>query len=41
MRNAYTILVVKPEAKIPPGRPMCRWEGNIKLELKKNHGIVS
>jgi hypothetical protein len=24
-RNAYRILVGKPEGKRPPGRPRCRW----------------
>jgi hypothetical protein len=30
MRNAYTILVVKPEGKRPLGRLWCRLENNIK-----------
>jgi hypothetical protein len=29
MRNAYSILVVKPEGKSLPGRPSRRWEGDI------------
>jgi hypothetical protein len=29
MRNAYSILVGKPEGKRPLGRPRCRWEDNI------------
>jgi hypothetical protein len=33
MRNAYRILVRKPERKIPPGRPRYRWEDNIKMNL--------
>jgi hypothetical protein len=32
-RNAYRILVGKPEGKIPPGRPRRRWEDNIRLDL--------
>jgi hypothetical protein len=32
--NAYRILVGKPEGKRPLGRPMYRWEGNIKTHLK-------
>jgi hypothetical protein len=28
-RNAYRILVGKPEEKRPPGRPRCRWVDNI------------
>jgi hypothetical protein len=30
-RNAYRILVGKPEGKIPIGRPRRRWVGNIKI----------
>jgi hypothetical protein len=33
-RNAYRILVGKPEGKRPPGRPRRRWEDNIKMELR-------
>jgi hypothetical protein len=32
--NAYKILVEKPEGKRPPARPRCRWEGNIRVDLK-------
>jgi hypothetical protein len=32
-RNAYMILVGKPEKKRPLGRPRCRWEDNIKMDL--------
>jgi hypothetical protein len=32
--NACRILVGKPEEKRPLGRPRCRWEGNIKMELR-------
>jgi hypothetical protein len=28
-RNAHKVLVGKPEAKRPPGRPKCGWEDNI------------
>jgi hypothetical protein len=31
MRNAYRILVRKPEGKRPLGRLRCRWEYNIKM----------
>jgi hypothetical protein len=31
-RNAYRILVVKPERKGPFGRPERRWDGNIKMD---------
>jgi hypothetical protein len=33
MRNAYKILVVKPEEKRPLGRPRYRWKDNIKMYL--------
>jgi len=33
MRNAYKILVGKPERKIALGRPRYRWEYNIRLDL--------
>jgi hypothetical protein len=32
-RNACRILVGKPEGKSPLGRPGCRWEDNIKMDL--------
>jgi len=35
MRNAYNILVGKPERKIPFGRPRHRWEDNIRIDLSK------
>jgi hypothetical protein len=33
-RNAYRILVRKPEIKRPLGKPRCRWVGNIKVDLR-------
>jgi hypothetical protein len=33
MRNAYRILVWKPEWKRQLGRPRCGWEDNIKMDL--------
>ena len=33
-RSAYRILVVKPEGRNPLGTPRCRWEDNIKLDLR-------
>jgi hypothetical protein len=33
-RNAYRILVGKPEEKRPLKRPRCRWEDNIKIDLR-------
>jgi hypothetical protein len=32
-RNAYRVLVGKPEGKRPLGRPRRRWVGNIKMDL--------
>jgi hypothetical protein len=32
-RNAYRLLLRKPERKRPPGRPRRRWVDNIKMEL--------
>jgi hypothetical protein len=34
-RGVYSVLVGKPEGKIPLGRPRHRWEDNIKLDLKE------
>jgi hypothetical protein len=33
-RNAYRILVGKPEGKKPLGRPRCRWVDNIKMDFR-------
>jgi hypothetical protein len=33
-RDAYKILVGKPEGEIVPGRPRSRWEDNIKMVLE-------
>jgi hypothetical protein len=32
-RNAYRLLVGKPEGKRPLGRPRCRWVDNIMVDL--------
>jgi hypothetical protein len=32
-RNAYRLLVGKPEGKRPLGKPRCRWMYNIKIDL--------
>jgi hypothetical protein len=32
-RNAYRILVAKPEGKISLGRPSHKWVDNIKIDL--------
>jgi hypothetical protein len=34
-RNAYRILVRKPEGKRPLGRPRRRWVDNIKMDLRE------
>ena len=34
-RNAYRVLVGKPEGKGPLGRPRRRWEDNIKMDLRE------
>jgi hypothetical protein len=34
-RGVYRRLVGKPEGKRPLGRPSCRWEDNIKMDLRK------
>jgi len=32
-RGIYRVLVGKPEGKRPLGRPRCKWEDNIKMDL--------
>jgi hypothetical protein len=34
-RNAHRILVRKPEGKRPLGRPRCKWESNIQMDLRE------
>jgi len=34
-RGVYRVLVEKPEGKRPMGRPRCRWEDNIKMDLQE------
>ena len=34
-RNAYRVLVQRPEGIRPSGRPRRRWEDNIKMDLKE------
>jgi hypothetical protein len=41
-RDAYKILVGKPEGRRPLGRPRRRWDNNIKIDLQKwdrEHGL--
>jgi hypothetical protein len=35
VRNAYKILVGRPEGKRPLGGLKCRWQGNIRIELRE------
>jgi hypothetical protein len=32
-RNAYRLLLGKPEGKRTIGRPKCRWVGNIEMDI--------
>jgi len=34
-RGVYRVFVGKPEEKRPLGRPRCRWEDNIKMDLQE------
>ena len=34
-RGVYRVLVGKPERNNPLGRPRCRWEDNIKMDLQE------
>jgi len=34
-RGVYRVLVRKPEEKRPLGRPRCRWEDIIKMDLQE------
>jgi hypothetical protein len=35
VRGAYNILVGRPEGRRPLERPRCRWEDNIKMDLRE------
>jgi hypothetical protein len=35
VRGAYNMLVGRPERRRPLGRPRCRWEDNIKMDLRE------
>ena len=37
-RGVHKVLVGKPEGKRPLGRPRCRWNDNIKLNLQEMGG---
>ena len=34
-RGVHKVLVGKPDEKRPLGRPRCRWEDNIKMDLQE------
>jgi hypothetical protein len=34
-RKLYKVLVGKPKGKRPLGRPRCRWEDGIRMDLKE------
>ena len=34
-RGVHNVLVVKLEGKRPLGRPRCRWEDNIKIDVEE------
>jgi hypothetical protein len=34
-RNAYRLLVGKPEGKRPLRRPRCRWVDNIRMDIRE------
>jgi hypothetical protein len=38
VRNVYKSLVAKPGKMSPQERPRCRWEGNIRLDLRERGG---
>jgi hypothetical protein len=40
VRSTYNISIWKPEGKRPLVRPICQWEGSIKMDYK-SCGLVS
>jgi hypothetical protein len=34
-RNAYRVLMRKPRGKRPLGRPIRKWESNIKMDIRQ------
>jgi hypothetical protein len=38
-RGVYRVLVGKPEVKTPLGRPRCRWEDTIKMDLQEGWDV--
>jgi hypothetical protein len=39
-RNAYRLLVGKPEGKRPLGRPRRSWVDNIRMDLEEVDGVM-
>ena len=39
-RGVYRVFVRKLEGRRPLGRPRCRWEDNIKMDLQEVMGVV-
>jgi hypothetical protein len=39
-RNAYRLLVGKPERRRPLGRPRCRWVDNIRMDVVEVDGVM-
>ena len=39
-KNAHTVLVGKPEEKRPHWRPRCRWDDDIKMDIKDMDCII-
>jgi hypothetical protein len=39
-RNAYSLLVRKPEGKRPLGRPRRRWVDNVRMDLGEVDGVM-
>jgi hypothetical protein len=37
-RGVHSVLMGKPEGKRPLGRPKCRWEDNIKMDVQEVGG---
>ena len=38
-RPTFKIITCKPTEKRPLGRPRCRWEDNVRMDLKELRGI--
>jgi hypothetical protein len=40
-RVMYMVLMGKPDGKITLGRPRCRWEDNIKMQIKPTTAVLN